>query len=113
MKTLSKPTRLPRRLWVFSSLVAAALTSCQSSPPPARPFSQPSLLKVKPSPPPTPNGGFEGLSLEAAKAKAEQAKLRWRVTRIDGKSRPVTKDYRPQRLNFEITQGKVSRVTKG
>ncbi len=53
------------------------------------------------------------MSLEDAKAKAEQAQLRWRVTRVDGKSRPVTKDYRPKRLNFEITKGKISRVTKG
>ena len=53
------------------------------------------------------------MSLEAAKAKAENAQLPWRLVRIDGQSRPVTKDYRPNRLNFEVTKGKVTRVTRG
>jgi len=56
---------------------------------------------------------YLGLALEAASARAEQAGIRWRVVEEDGQGKPVTKDYRPDRLNFSVASGKVIRVTKG
>lgn len=49
----------------------------------------------------------------AAGALAKSEGLRWRVTSVDGEFRMVTRDYRMDRLNFEIVRGKVTRVTRG
>jgi hypothetical protein len=35
------------------------------------------------------------------------------VIEIDGNPQGVTADYRPERLNFSIKNGKIIRVTKG
>jgi hypothetical protein len=56
-----------------------------------------------------PNREYRGLSKEEATATG----LRCRVIRIDDKSAKVTKDHRPERLNFEIESEKVVRVTIG
>lgn len=56
---------------------------------------------------------FIGLTLEKAQALAKTHKLRHRVVMIDGKPLPVTRDHRPERLNFTVEKGKVTKVTKG
>jgi len=61
---------------------------------------------------PTPSS-FIGLTEEQASAKATKADLPHRVIMRDGQSLPVTRDYRPERLNFTIENGKVTAVTNG
>jgi len=63
--------------------------------------------------PPSQKDGYIGLSKEAAHQKAEAAGLRSRTVHEDGKDFMLTKDYRPQRLNFVIIKGIVTAVTKG
>lgn len=117
MKTLSKPTGFLVKRWVFLCLITLGLTSCQqpshSYPSPQAPRPSPALNNSKKSPAPSPVSGYLGLSLSDASAKAHRAGRPSRVISIDGQSRPVTKDYRPRRLNFAVNQGKVTRITKG
>lgn len=57
--------------------------------------------------------GYVGLTEEDAIAKAEQAGRRCRVVRRDDQSLPATRDYRPNRLNFTVKDGKVISVSLG
>lgn len=59
------------------------------------------------------DSSYLGLDQDAATTKADALGLRWRIVRIDDRRAKVTKDYRPERLNFEIEDGQVLRVTKG
>jgi hypothetical protein len=61
---------------------------------------------------PTPSS-FIGLTEGEAAAKATKADLPHRVVQRDGQSLPVTRDYRPERLNFTIENDKVTAVTNG
>jgi hypothetical protein len=56
---------------------------------------------------------YLGMTVEEAGARADKAGIRWRVVEEDGQGRPVTKDHRPDRLNFAVAAGKIIRVTKG
>lgn len=56
---------------------------------------------------------YLGLDQNAATTKADALGLQWRIVRIDDRWAKVTKDHRPERLNFEIDDGLVARVTKG
>ena len=56
---------------------------------------------------------YVGLTKQAATAKADAAGTTWRITREDDESFPVTLDYNPERLNFEIDDGKVTQATYG
>jgi len=56
---------------------------------------------------------FIGLTLKEAQDLAKINKLRSRVIEIDGEPQGVTADYRPERLNFSIKNGKIIRVNKG
>ncbi|MEK7954101.1 hypothetical protein [Luteolibacter soli] len=56
---------------------------------------------------------YMGLDEKAAGAMADKAGVKWRVIEVDGESRPVTMDHRPDRLNFALKGGKVIRVTQG
>lgn len=56
---------------------------------------------------------FLGLSQEAGEKLADRRKFAHRVVAIDGESRPVTMDYREDRVNFEIEEGKIVKVTRG
>lgn len=72
----------------------------------------------EPSPPkviadPSDASSYVGMSTEEASARADKAGIRWRIVEEDGKGRPVTKDHRPDRLNFAVAAGKIIRVTKG
>ena len=93
----SKPAALATRLRVFFFLLLSIPASCSPSPPSH----------------PMPSPQYIGLSKEAASAKAEAAGLRWRVVKEDGKIYRVTKDFRPERLNFDVEHGIVTRVSKG
>jgi major membrane immunogen (membrane-anchored lipoprotein) len=64
----------------------------------------------------TPDSGadaYVGLTKQAAIARADAAGTPWRITREDDESFMVTQDYEPDRLNFEIDDGKVTRATYG
>ncbi|NNC89410.1 MAG: hypothetical protein HKN82_13210 [Akkermansiaceae bacterium] len=92
----------------LAALLAAAglmLAAC-SAPPPAAP---PGDIPI----PPSGKESYVGLSKGAAAAKAAAERKRWRVVREDGRSFPVTMDYRPDRLNFTIRGGRVVGVTRG
>lgn len=54
-----------------------------------------------------------GMPVELAQALAKKHKLPSRVVSVDGKSGIVTLDHRPERLNFTVVKGKVTKVTKG
>jgi len=56
---------------------------------------------------------FIGLPIEEARALAEERDLRHRVTWRDGEALPGTADYWPDRVNFEVKNGKVIGVTRG
>ncbi len=56
---------------------------------------------------------FIGLTLVKAQALAKEHKIPCRVVMVDGKARRVTKDMRPDRLNFTVVKGKVTKVKKG
>jgi hypothetical protein len=54
-----------------------------------------------------------GQPLEKVQAACDAAEVAHRVVEVDGVSRPVTRDYRPERLNFKVADGKITAVTKG
>jgi hypothetical protein len=56
---------------------------------------------------------FIGRTAEAAAALAKEQGLLSRIVSVDGQLRPTTKDYRPNRVNFEIEKGKVVKVSRG
>lgn len=64
-------------------------------------------------PPADGDEAFLGLSEEAGTALAKQRQLRSRVISVDGEPRPATRDYRPDRVNFEIEQGRIVRTSRG
>lgn len=66
------------------------------------------------TPPPAPGDeDFIGLSIDEAKALAEKRGQPHRVTSIDGNPRMATADFVPDRLNFEIENGRVVAVKRG
>ena len=81
------------------------LTSCQTPEP------------AKPVPAARPSGFFNkkyvGIPLDEAINLAEARGVRWRVVETDGVQHPVTKDYRPNRVNFRVRSGFVVEVTRG
>ena len=62
---------------------------------------------------PTVFGRYLGLTLGAAERIAQSEGRSSRVVRIDGEWKPVTMDYQPDRLNFSINGGLVTKVTTG
>jgi len=56
---------------------------------------------------------YVGLTKSAAIAKAESQGRPWRIRREDGQSFPGTLDYNPERVQFEIDNGKVTKATFG
>lgn len=59
------------------------------------------------------NVDYIGLSEADAISKAQADGLTYRIVARDGESFPVTLDFNAQRLNFTITNGKVTNVTFG
>ena len=56
---------------------------------------------------------YVGLSKRAAIARAEAAEVPWRILREDDEVFLVTQDYLPDRVNFEIDDGTVTKTTTG
>ncbi len=56
---------------------------------------------------------FIGLPLTKAEELAESRGLKHRVIKEDGKPLPAIKDYRPDRVNFEVELAKVVAVNRG
>jgi hypothetical protein len=56
---------------------------------------------------------YVGLTKQAAIAKAEADGRPWRLGREDGESFSVTQDYNPERVTFEIDDGKVTKASFG
>jgi hypothetical protein len=54
-----------------------------------------------------------GQPLEKVQAACDAAEVPHRVIEVDGESRMVTRDFRPERLNFKVKGGVVAEVTKG
>lgn len=101
MKQLFRPAALQTSLRVFLCLLLSILASCSnpsSYPKPSPAVSQQSYL-----------GLLEAEALE----KARSIGVRARVVSREGMPLRLTKDHRPDRLNFIILRGKVSKVQKG
>ena len=58
-------------------------------------------------------GDYVGLTKQAAIDKAEAAGHTWRIGREDDQQFPATLDYNPNRLTFEIDNGKVTSAIYG
>ena len=56
---------------------------------------------------------FLGLDLAEAERLAARRKLSHRVVVLEGRPRPATKDYRPDRVNFEVEGGRIAKVSRG
>ena len=56
---------------------------------------------------------YVGLSKQAAIAKAEAEGRPWRISSENGESFPATLDYNPDRVNFDINQGRVTAANFG
>jgi hypothetical protein len=54
-----------------------------------------------------------GKTLDQAKALCESAGMRLRITREDGEAKIVTMDYRTDRVNVHLENGKVVKATIG
>lgn len=55
-------------------------------------------------------GEYIGLSEAEATAKADQNNLTYRVIARDDETIPITMDYRPDRMNFTVQNGQVTKV---
>lgn len=98
-------------------LAAALLASCVGPGPSAMPDGG---RPRPPVPPPLSKGGdrlgdrsFLGLELAEAEALARRRGIVSRVVSVEGRPRPTTRDYRRDRVNFEIGQGRVARTWRG
>ncbi len=56
---------------------------------------------------------YVGLTKAAAIAKAEADGHPWRITREDDENFPATLDYNPDRVSFEIDNGRVTQASFG
>ncbi|MEX2579844.1 MAG: hypothetical protein WD342_12370 [Verrucomicrobiales bacterium] len=96
---------LPRLALILLLVIAApTINSCLpdgSSPRGDKPASDPR------------DSDFIGLPLSQGEALAERRGLRHRIIKEDGEDRPHTKDYRPDRVNFEIQHLKIVDVSRG
>ncbi|MEP2776862.1 MAG: hypothetical protein ABJQ29_11755 [Luteolibacter sp.] len=54
-----------------------------------------------------------GMPLEKAQKACDDRGRRHRVSKLDGKPQMGTRDYRPERVNFEVNDGIVTAVTMG
>jgi hypothetical protein len=56
---------------------------------------------------------FLGLSEAAGASLAERRGLRHRVVSVDGEMRPATRDYRIDRVSFDLEGGRIVKVSRG
>jgi hypothetical protein len=103
----------------FTCLAAAlSIAACKpESKPDAKPEAPvpvaPAAEAAATTPDPKKPESYLGLDEKEAGAMADKAGVKWRVIEVDGESRPVTMDHRPDRMNFAIKDGKIIRVTQG
>jgi len=99
---------------ILLAAASLAMISCQQQSSEATPDKKPPSAE-KPTAPADPANAnsYVGMSLEEGSGRADKAEIKWRVVEEDGKPRPVTMDYRPDRLNFAVEKGKIIRVNKG
>jgi hypothetical protein len=106
-----------RTLPILACLALAACQQQESKPPPrdapAASAPAPAPASGKVSSDPADASSYVGMGVSEASSRADKAGIRWRIVEEDGQSRPVTKDFRPDRLNFAVAAGKIIRVTKG
>lgn len=105
---------------IMKALIAAAFVlgtaACERHEPPAAPPEATPAMTPPPSAPEpdaTQPETLVGVDVKKAGEAADRADIRWRIVEEDGKPRPATMDYRPDRLNFIVKDGKVIRVNKG
>lgn len=99
---------------ILLAAASLAVISCQQQSSEPAPEKNPPAAE-KPAAPadPADANSYVGMNLEEGSARADKAEIRWRIVEEDGKPRPVTMDYRPDRLNFAVEKGKIIRVNKG
>lgn len=112
---LSQKTGLLIEFGLFaSSLLLLVLTACQSPDFTAKTTPPVTTHGEAPKPSPTQDrldpAPYLGLRKSAAIALAHQKGLKQRIVQEDGKSFPITKDLRPDRLNFVVEKGMVTSV---
>lgn len=56
---------------------------------------------------------FLGLTEAAGADLAKRRGLKHRTVSIDGRLLPTTRDYRRDRVNFEIEEGRIAKVSRG
>jgi hypothetical protein len=54
-----------------------------------------------------------GKTTAKARNRAQAEGYTFRVVSVDGEGKPVTQDYRPDRLNATVVDGRVTEVTVG
>ena len=95
---------------------AVAMTACgddSNSSSPAKDSSLKDPSKETTTLGPGKESDYVGLTKSAAIAKAKSQGRPWRITREDGEVFPGTLDYNPDRVQFEIDNGKVTKATFG
>ena len=56
---------------------------------------------------------YVGMPIKKATERAMKNNRKWRVTKVNGVSKPMTLDYRPTRINFEVVNGRVTSAKFG
>ena len=107
---ISKHVILP--LVCSAAIVVALTTGCQQGGE-IEESTDPSSSESDPLSESNGEARFLGMEWKKAEALAKELGHSSRVTKIDGEPKPVTMDYRPERLNFEIEGGEVVKVTRG
>jgi hypothetical protein len=94
-------------------VAAVAVAACGSSDDSASVRDRPEETTTTPGENSGTADAYVGLTKSAAIAKAEADGRPWRIGREDGESFPATLDYNPERVTFEIDNGKVTSATFG
>lgn len=94
---------------VLISFTSLSLNSCKEDTTPPSPETPPATKAGDP----VKDSDFVGLTVEAGEALAKERGLANRVVSVDGEVRPVTMDYREDRINFTIEKGKIVKATRG
>ena len=105
--------KLPHPIRLLAVIALFPFVSCQQGEETASEPEQEPSTASEPQPVADGDGAFVGLPLKEAESLAEDRELPHRVVKVDGESKPVTMDYRPDRLNFTIEKGVVVSVSRG
>lgn len=91
-------------------VIAFLMSSCRDEVKPGTPVPEPVVEKGIAQ---EKDADFVGLLEKDGAALAEKRGLRHRVVSVDGQLRPTTRDYRKDRVNFELEVGKIVKVSRG